>query len=536
MKTRMIKEALRYHLELGHSLERTARALNISKGAVAKYAVLARAQALDWEHIAGMTEVDLQARLLHAKPKGSLSAVQLATAQVCNASNASNAGDAALCEGPIPTRGPFAQPDYAQMHRELSRKGMTLMLLWQEHQANHLHERTHQYSQYCENYRRWAKTLKRSMRQVHKAGEKLFVDFAGPTIGLTDGSRAHIFVSAMGASGYTFALATDAEKTSDWIEGMTGSLHHMGCVSALIVPDNPRAVIALPDRYEPRVNDSVLDFAKHYDTVILPARPISPKDKAKAESAVQVVQRWIMARLRRTSFASVGEVNRAIAPLLADLNARPFQKLPGSRLSVFTEVDAPAMQALPQQRYELATFKTVRVNIDYHVEVDHHYYSAPHPLIGQSLDARITKNCVELLHRSQRVAAHARSDRVGGFTTVDAHMPAAHLAHRDWTPQRLIDWGLSIGVATGGLIQKLLEQFKHPEQGYRSSLGLLSLSKRYGKDRLEVACALAMTLGSCKYRHVKDILASGRDQLKPTVTEQWFSPAHDHVRGAGYYQ
>lgn len=536
MKTRMIKEALRYHLELGHSLERTARALNISKGAVAKYAALARAQALDWERIAGMTEVDLQARLLHAKPKVSLSAVQLATAQVCNGSNGSNAGDTALCEGPIPTRGPFAQPDYAQMHRELSRKGMTLMLLWQEHQANHLHERTHQYSQYCENYRRWTKTLKRSMRQVHKAGEKLFVDFAGPTIGLTDGSRAHIFVSAMGASGYTFALATDAEKTSDWIEGMTGALHYMGCVSALIVPDNPRAVIALPDRYEPRVNDSVLDFAKHYGTFVLPARPKAPQDKAKAESAVQVVERWIMARLRHMSFASVWDVNRVIAPLLADLNARPFQKLPGSRLSVFTEVDAPAMQALPQQRYELATFKTVRVNIDYHVEVDHHYYSAPHPLIGQSLDARITKNCVELLHRSQRVAAHARSAKVGGFTTVDAHMPAAHLAHRDWTPQRLIDWGLSVGVATGGLIQRLLEQFKHPEQGYRSSLGLLSLSKRYGKDRLEVACALALSLGSCKYRHVKDILVSGRDQLKPTVTEQWISPTHDHVRGAGYYQ
>ena len=168
------------------------------------------------------------------------------------------------------------------MHRELSRKGMTLMLLWQEHQANHLLERTHQYSQYCENYRRWAKTLKRSMRQVHKAGEKLFVDFAGPTIGLTDGSRAHIFVSSMGASGYTFALATEAEKTADWIEGMTGALHHMGCVCALIVPDNPRAVIAVPDRYEPRVNDSVLDFARHYGLSVLPARPICPQDKAKA--------------------------------------------------------------------------------------------------------------------------------------------------------------------------------------------------------------------------------------------------------------
>lgn len=533
MKMRMIKEALRYKLELGHSLERTARALNISKGVVAKYVTLAKVAALDWEQIATMTEVELQGRLLHAKPKASASAIELAAAQVCNGSNA---GDAALCEEPIPMSGPFVQTDYAQIHRELSRKGMTLMLLWQEHQANHLHERTHQYSQYCENYRRWTKTLKRSMRQIHKAGEKLFVDFAGPTLGLSDGSCAHIFVSSMGASGYTFALATAAEKTADWIEGMTGALHYMGCVCMLIVPDNPRAVITVPDRYEPRANDSVLDFAKHYGTYVLPARPKSPQDKAKAESAVQVVERWIMAKLRRSSFASVAEVNRAIAPLLTDLNARPFQKLPGSRLSVFSQVDAPAMKALPAQRYEMASFKTVRVHIDYHVEVDHHYYSVPHPLVGQSLDARITKHCVELLHRGQRVGAHVRSSKVGGHTTIDTHMPAAHLAHRDWSPQRLIDWGLSIGVATGGLIEKLLHTFKHPEQGYRSSLGLLGLSKRYGKDRLEVACALALSLGTCKYRHVKDILLSGRDQVLPTATEQWISPAHDHVRGAKYYQ
>lgn len=222
MKMRMIKEALRYKLELGHSLERTARALNISKGVVAKYVTLAKAAALDWAQIAAMTELELQARLLHVKPKASLSAIERAAAQVCNGSNDSNTRDGILYDGPIPSSGPFVQPDYAQMHRELSRKGMTLMLLWQEHQANHLHERTHQYSQYCENYRRWAKTLKRSMRQVHKAGEKLFVDFAVPTIGLSDGSRAHIFVSSMGASGYTYALATAAEKTADWIEGMTG--------------------------------------------------------------------------------------------------------------------------------------------------------------------------------------------------------------------------------------------------------------------------------------------------------------------------
>ena len=243
-----------------------------------------------------------------------------------------------------------------------------------------------------------------------------------------------------------------------------------------------------------------------------------------------------MVKLRHTPLASVFDANRAITPLLHALNAREFQKLPGSRSSVFPEIDAPALSGLPLAAYEMAVFKTVRVHVDYHVEIERHRYSVPNALVGQSLDARLTRGCVELLHRGQRVAAHARSAHAGGFTTLDAHMPAAHLAHRDWTPQRLIDWGLSIGLATGGLIDKLLQRFKHPEHGYRSALGLLSLSKRYGKDRLEAACALALTLGTCQYRHVKGILSSGRDQVPPAAPDLWRSPAHDHVRGAGYYQ
>jgi transposase len=520
MNTRMIKETLRYKLELGHSHERTARALHISKGVVAKYATLAKTAGLDWAQIADMTEAQLQARLM--PPRAAPEGVHADPGDDCNPVDIAT--------------GPFVQPDHGEIHRELSRKGMTLMLLWQEYQAANPQARTYQYSQYCDRYRRWAKSLKRSMRQVHRAGEKLYVDFAGPTLGLSDGRRAHIFVAAVGASGYTYALATEAQQTVHWIEGMTGALHFIGGVVALIVPDNPRAVIAQISRYEPRATDSVLDFARHYGTSVLPARPHRPQDKAKVESSVQVVERWILARLRHVAFASIGEVNRAIAPLLQDLNNRPFQKLPGSRRSVFLQIDAPALSALPQQRYEMATFKTVRVHVDYHVEIERHYYSAPHPLIGQSLDARITRAGVELLHRGQRVAAHVRSDKAGHFTTLDAHMPANHLAHREWSPQRLIDWGLSIGVSTGGLIQKLLERFKHPEYGYRSSLGLLALSKRYGKDRLEAACALALSLGTCRQQHVKSILESGRDKLKPATAELWSSPSHDHVRGPGYYQ
>ncbi len=500
LRTHMIRSILQNVLSQGQSQRRCAQALGISKGVVAKYVAAAQAAGLTWPAIESLTEHELEARL-------------------------------------IPARGAarIALPEFPTMHRDLSGKGVTLMLLWQEYQAEHLGRRTLQYSQFCERYRQYTKTLKRSMRQVHRAGEKLFVDYAGPTLALTDGSRANIFVSSMGASHYTYAQATAGQKTADWIAGMTGALHFMGAVPELIVPDNPRAVIAVPDRYEPRVGDTVLDFARHYGCSVLPARPRTPQDKASVESAVQVVERWILARLRHVPLANLAAANRAIRPLLAELNERPFQKLPGSRASVFATIDAPAMGALPATRYEYARFKTVRVHVDYHVEIEAHRYSVPHALVGQQLDARITASVVELLHRGRRVAAHVRSRQAGGYTTVDAHMPAAHRAHRQWTPQRLIDWGLTVGIATGTLIGELLARYKHPEQGYRSCLGLLSLAKRYGKDRLEAACALALSLRACHYRTVRDILANGRDQLTGAAQAPWTSPEHEHLRGARSY-
>jgi transposase len=407
---RNIKDVLRLKLDAKLSHEQIAAALGISKGVVTKYVGLAAAAGLDWPTVQVSDEVTLERRLLVApeRPRA------------------------------------HVQPDFGRIHQELRRKGMTLLLLWEEYQADHADSQTYSYSQFCDNYRRFAKQLKRSMRQLHRAGEKLFIDYAGPTVPLTDGSRAHIFVAAMGASSYTFAWATPKETMVDWIESTVRAVHFYGGVTQLIVPDNPRALIADPDRYEPRSNATVRDFARHYGTSVLPARPYSPQDKSKVESAVQVVERWILARLRHQQFASVQEVNVAIAPLLERLNNRPFQKLPGSRASTFAALDAPALLPLPVQRYEIATFKTVKVHIDYHVEVDCHYYSVPHALIGQALEARSTTLVVELLHRGQRVASHARSSRRGHFTTVAAHMPAAHRAHAQWTPQR---WTASSSMA-----------------------------------------------------------------------------------------
>ena len=502
MSLRMIKDVIRlkWHAQLSHA--QIATTLKISKGVVAKYVGLATAAGLEWQTVQSWSEQQL-ATALQPQAMSSRSVVV---------------------------------PDWGRIHRELDRKGVTLMLLWQEYVAAHPEGRTWRYTQFCEHYKAFAATLKRSMRQHRRAGEKLFIDFAGPTVALRDGARAQVFVSAMAASSYVFACATPAQRLDDWIACMVRALHFYGGVPQLIVPDNASAVIASPDRYEPRANETVQDFARHYGTSVLPARPRTPRDKATAESSVQVVTRWVLARLRHHRFDTVAQVDAAITELLPSLNERPFQKLPGSRASVFAELDAPALMPLPPQRYELARFKTVKVHIDYHVEVDGHRYSVPHALVGQTLEARLTRHGVELLLRGQRMAAHARSERRGGFTTVDAHMPAAHRAHLEWTPQRLIDWGQRVGLACGELVTRLLQTYKHPEHGYRSCLGLLSLSRRYGNARLEGACERALALGTFRYRHVRDLLANNRDLVAQDATAEWTSPAHANLRGPDYYQ
>jgi len=498
---RYIKDILRLKFQQHHSHQHIAQALGISKGVVAKYVKLASTAGLQWPQVQALDETALHTRLMGSPQRASS----------------------------------FLAPDYGHLHQELRRKGMTLMLLWQEHSESHPDAAIHSYSQFCENYRRFAKTLKRSMRQIHRAGEKMFIDYAGPTVALSDGSRAHIFVSALGASGYTFAYATPRETTADWLASTALALRFYGGCTELIVPDNPKALIVNPDRYEPRANDTVLDFARHYGCSVLPARPRRPQDKAKAESAVQVVERWILMRLRHHKFETIDEVNEAIAPLLVQLNNKPFQKLVGCRASVFTQIDAPALRALPAQGWEWAVFKTVKVHIDQHIEYEGHRYSVPHALVGVALEVRVTQHTVEVLHRGQRVASHARCAHKGSFTTVPEHLSAAHRAHMEWTPERLIHWGQDIGVATGSLVTRILQTRQHPEHGYRACLALLSLAKRFGKARLEAACLIALELGTTRSADVREILANGRDQVSPSTTPEWVSPVHANVRGPAHY-
>ena len=510
---RKLKDALRLKFEGGQSHQQIANALGISKGVVTKYVGLAVAATLDWAAIAAMDEATLERRLL-ASPRPSDS---------------------------------YAQADFGRIHQELARKGVTLMLLWEEYcaQVGDEHSADNpvkpwRYSQFCENYRQFAKRLKRSMRQVHRAGEKLFIDYAGPTIALIDGGqevgRANIFVAAMGVSGYCFCIATPAQTAKDWLGATAQALTFYGGVPQLIVPDNPRALVTVADRFEPVLTQTVQDFARHYGCTVLPARAYHPQDKPKVELSVLLVERWIMARLRKFQFASVQEVNDAIEPLREWLNQRAFQKLPGSRASVFAQIDAPTLMALPVQPWEWAVFKTVRVHIDSHVEFEGHRYSVPNALVGLVLELRVTAHAVEVLHRGNRVASHMRCAHKGGFTTVIEHLPERHQHQAQWTPERLIAWGERIGVACGATVQKMLARQPHPEHAYRACLGLLSLSKRYGDARLEAACTLALSLGTCKYTHIRDILANRRDLLQASTPPEWTSSAHVHVRGANYYQ
>lgn len=493
---------LKFHAQLSHA--QIAAALGISKGVISKYLALIGAAGLMAAEIERLSESEIAARL---KPR-----------RVAPRANA------------------FSLPDYAQLHTDLKRKGMTLLLGWQEYVAAHADARTYRYTQFVERYHQFAKSLKRSMRQVHRAGEKCFIDYTGPTVAYGDeGQRAQIFVAVLGASSYTFACATARQTLADWVEGLVRAFEFFGGVSELTVPDNARALIADPDRYEPQASRTLLDLAAHYDTAILPARPYKPQDKAKVEVGVQVVERWILARLRHRQFATLAEVDAAIAELLPDLNARSFKKLPGSRLSQYESLDRPALKPLPVSRYELAVYRRATVNIDYHIVLEGHYYSVPQALVRAEVEIRTTARSVEVLHRGARVAAHLRSYKRGGYTTVAEHLPAAHRAHLEWSPGRLIRWGQTIGPACAALIERLLESRKHPEQGYRACLGILRLARAHGAARLQAACTRALALGNPSYGCVASILKNKLESQPLAPESEWSAPTHDNVRGSDYY-
>ena len=507
LSMRHIREVLRLHHSVGMSQRAVARSLGLAQGTVSKYLNRTRRAGLTWPLPPELDDdVRLEDRLYPP------------------------ASDLPSDERP--------QPDWAVVHRELRRPSVTLMLLWEEYCDTT--SDGFSYSWFCERYKEWAGRLKLTLRQVHVAGEKLFVDYSGHTMEVVDGLSGEvlstqIFVAVLGASNYTYVEATLTQSLPDWISSHVRAFSFFGGVARQTVPDNLKAGITRACFHEPMVNRTYADLARHYGTAILPARPYRPKDKAKAEVGVQIVGRWILARLRNRRFFSLAALNEAIHDLLTDLNDRTLRGWGRSRRQLFDELDRPALIELPGEPYEYAEWKRCRVNLDYHVEIAKHYYSVPHGLARQEVEARITGRTVEIFQRGKRVASHLRSTLAHRPTTVAEHMPSSHRRYRDWTHERIRRDAAKVGPDADTLIEVILRSRPHPEQGFRSAIGILGLVKRYGAERVDAACARALLLNGRSYKSVAAILKNGTDKTAAATQETAPVLFHSNIRGRGYY-
>jgi len=506
---RKIKEVLRLRFGLGLHQDQIARSCSIGQATVHRYLEKAAAAKLGWPLPDDFDDQQLDALLFPTRPLRTPSQ-------------------------------PRPGLDFSQLHAQLqTHKHLTLQLLWEEYRETH--PKGYGYSRFCELYRRWNRNQEVVLRHDHKAGEKTFVDWAGDTVPIHDRETgettpASIFVAVLGASTYTFARAAPTQNLASWIDCHVRAFEFFQGTTKLLVPDNPRTGVTRACRYEPDLNRTYHEMAQHYGIGVLPARPRKPRDKAKVENAVGIVERWILAALRHRTFFAVADLNEAIEELLERLNHRRFRKREGTRTSLFMEIDRPALQPLPAERYTMAEWKTVRANIDYHVEIDRHYYSVPYQLAGQQLEARYTASTVELFQDGKRVASHARSSVPYRHTAVPEHMPKSHQAHLQWTPSRLIHWGESVGTATAEVIRTILAGKPHPEMGYRACLGILRLAKTYSNERLEAASQRALQLQACSYSSLRSILKRSLDkQTMLDLDSGKPGPRHENVRGSRYY-
>lgn len=506
---RKVKEVLRLRYGLGLSLRQIAHSCSISTSGVGDYLQRAKAAQLTWPLPEDVDDAALEARLF---PSATSSPVRGA---------------------PI--------PDFPRIHQELrSHRHLTLSLLWQEYKEDH--PEGYQYSRFCQLYRDWEAKLDVVLRREHRGGEKIYVDHAGPTVPVVDPDsgeirEASIFVAVLGASSYTYAEATWTRDLYDWIGSHIRAMEFFHGVSAAIIPDNWRTAVTKACWYEPDLNPTYRDLAEHYDTVILPARVRKPRDKAKVEAGVLVVERWILAALRHRTFVGLAALNQAIRELLERLNQRKFRKLNTTRAELFDRLDRPALKPLPSEPFVFGEWKKTRVNIDYHVEIERHYYSVPFRLVHELVEARIRSATVEIFHNSHRVATHARSSVVGRFSTLPEHRPPKHRHYLEWTPERLVDWAGKIGPSTASITSHILQSRRFPEQGYRACLGLMRLARSYPAERMEAACMRALAVGAWSYRSVKSILETGLDgqSLHDNATAQAQQIVHANVRGAAYY-
>jgi transposase len=505
---RQVREILRLKYEQGLPHRAIARACGIGVGTVGTYCQRAQQAGVTWPVPVEWDDAQLEARLFR------------------------RVSDIVGVPRPL--------PDMAQLHHELKQPGVTLQRLHLEYLAHH--PTGYRYSQFCRYYERWVATLKPTMRQVHRAGAKVFVDFSGKRPVLTDPTTGQVisvdlFVGALGASSYVYAEACPSQALPAWIAAHVRMVEFFGGAPALFVPDNLPSGVTTPCRYEPGINRTYLEFAQHYGAAVVPARAGHPRDKAVVEANVLVAQRWILAALRHQRFFSLAELNTAIWALLPSLNDRLMKHLGVSRRQLFEHLDRPHLRPLPATRYELGEWRDLTVNIDYHVVVEHNFYSVPYQLVHQPVAVRVAATTVEIFLKGRRIASHRRRGGRGQFATDPAHMPAAHRAHAEWTPSRLIAWAGTTGPATAEVVTAIMAAKPHPEQGYRACLGLMRLSKTHGAARMEAACTRASQLRAPSYRTVATILATGADRVP--LADGPEAPVvllpHANIRGHTYY-
>lgn len=505
LSMRKISEIFRQRHLLGFSHRQIARSLNISISTVSDYLAHGRDAGLSWP-LPSIPEAELCLALF---PSGRLPREQVQL------------------------------PDWDWVDRELRRKGVTLKLLWREYRETH--PRGLSYSRFCDRWSQRKKSLSPVMHQIHKAGEKCFVDYAGMTMPWIDREtgeihEAQIFVGCLGASQYTFVEATATQQLSDWIASHANMFEFFGGVCVVLVPDNLKPGVKTAHRYDPDINANYQLMGEHYGVAIVPARAVEPKDKAKVENMVGIVERQILAALRDRTFTSIAEINAAIKPLVATLNAQSFQKMKTSRRELFESVDRPALKPLPTERYQFAEWKKAKINIDYHFIFDEHFYSVPWKHIRKPVEIRSTAKTVECFYKGERIAAHARSHKRYGYSTFEKHMPPAHLAHAHGSsPERLKRWADKIGPQTACFISHMMASRPFPEQAYRACLGLLRLAGQYGEKRLEQACSRGLQVGANRYQQIQGMLKHNLENAPVTETKASPILQHDNIRGPRYY-
>ena len=500
-----IREILRLHYSCGFSRKKIKRLLGVSRAAISDYLKRAEEAGIGWPLPDELDDNELENLLFPKK------------------------------ETTVPAR---PKPDCSYIHQERRKKHVTLTLLWLEYKEQN--PDGYQYTQFCDYYRDWAKKLNLSMKQIHLAGQKCFSDFAGDTIPIYDQKTGtpipvRLFVATLGASNYTFARAYPDETSRSWCTGQAAAFQRFGGVTELVVPDNPRAVVNKPCRYEPEIHPDFQYMAEYHDTAVIPARVRKPKDKAKVEAGVLMVERWILAALRNQKFFSLGDLNEKIDELVDKLNEKPFKKLPGCRRTLFEQIDKPALKQLPKCQYEYTKILQPRVNIDYHIQVDDVFYSVPHQLSQEEVYVRMTPNIVEVFFKGKRVTSHVRSYIKYSKKTLDEHMPEGIRQFKNWNPTRIVNWAAKTGPATAKLVGVLMSKPHHPEQAFRSCMGIIRLGERYSKERLEKACQLALDVNAHSYKSVARILSTNGDKRLSEQSVQ-LKIVHDNLRGADYYR